>query len=148
MITNREYLKDLINYLNENTEKHYKMECFTLKLPNIIYDSKLHKWVENGVKCAGVIAITSDNFDFIELSINQNKQLVCPEEYKDFYRKSNFILCFGPSKETLDFNTILDSEAKIRDFYGLDKTLFENFISDKGYTHKYSLKRKYMVYFR
>lgn len=148
MITNREYLEDLINYLNENTEKHYKLECFTLKLPNIEYDNKMHKWVEKGTKGAGVIAIISNDFDFIELSVLHNKQLISPEEYKNFYLESDFILCFGPSEEALNFNGILDSEAKISNFYGLNDSLFEDFVNEKGYTEKYQKRKKYMVYYK
>ena len=121
-MTVRAFLNSAAQYLTEKKKTTYSVKCFNYPVqmvgmgthsdyPVEYYESELE----------GVICIARDDFDVDNIF---QGYLCYPEEYPEFYKSRDFILCFGP-KKNLDFNEILDSEIDFKNhkIYGSSLTV-------------------------
>ena len=117
-MTVRDFLYTTAQYMTEQKGVSYSVKCFNYPVqyegvgthseyPVEYYEPELE----------GVICIVREDFD-VE---NIFQGFLCyPEEYPEFYKSGDFILCYGP-KKNLNFEEILDSEINLKshNFYGL-----------------------------
>lgn len=112
MLTVKEYLENIIEILNSNSDKEYVIKCFEYDIEYGFFSEKT-TFVKTDKKREKVIAITTDVFDVQGMF---QGFLTYPEEYPDFYSEGNFILCFGPS-DHLDFDEVMNREITDMDLY-------------------------------
>ena len=116
----REFLNSTAKYLTENKNETYSVKCFNYPVEYVGMGTHSDFPVEfYEPELEGVICIAKDDFDVEQIF---QGYLCYPEEYPEFYKSTDFILCFGPEKD-LDFEKILDSEIDLKNqiFYGLDE---------------------------
>ena len=117
----REFLNGAAKYLTEHKNALYSVKCFNY--PVEYYEPELE----------GVICIARDDFDIEHIF---QGYLCYPEEYPEFYRSRDFILCFGPQKN-LDFEEILESnfDFEKHEIYGLAESQISK-VRKKYIAHK------------
>lgn len=119
-ITVKEYLENIIKILNEITNKEYEIKCFEYPIDYDIDGTRKDLALGSNTKQEGVIALTPKGYDTKKIF---QGYLCYPDKYQDFYKLGNFILCYGPSAETLNSSQVL--QRKVSDmnlfasFYGL-----------------------------
>ena len=117
----REFLNTTAEYLTELKNTPYSVKCFNYPIEYEGIGTHSDYPVEYyGPQLEGVICITTDNYNVEEMF----QGFLCyPDEYPEFYKSKDFILCYGPEKD-LDFEKVLDSEINIKThkFYGLNRT--------------------------
>ena len=114
----RDFLNSAAKYLTENKNETYSVKCFNYPVEYVGMGTHSDFPVEfYEPELEGVICIAKDDFDVEQIF---QGYLCYPEEYPEFYKSTDFILCFGPEKD-LDFEKILDSEMdfKNQEIYGL-----------------------------
>ena len=114
----REFLNGTAKYLTEHKNAPYSVKCFNYPVQCVGVGTHSDYPVEYyEPELEGVICIARDDFDIEHIF---QGYLCYPEEYPEFYRSRDFILCFGPQKN-LDFEEILESEFDFENhiIYGL-----------------------------
>ena len=119
--TINDYLQVIVDELNTKFEKEYVIKCFKYLVKYESYGTRHDFPLDEKEQLEGVISITTKDFDVQ----NMFQGYLCyPDEYSEFYDNGDFILCFGPSKELLDFNSVLRKNVEDFDlynnFYGLN----------------------------
>ena len=114
----REFLNGTAKYLTEHKNAPYSVKCINYPVQYVGVGTHSDYPVEYyEPELEGVICIARDDFDIEHIF---QGYLCYPEEYPEFYRSRDFILCFGPQKN-LDFEEILESEFDFENhiIYGL-----------------------------
>ena len=120
-MTVRDFLNSAAQYLTEKKKTTYSVKCFNYPVQMVGVGSHSDYPVEYyEPELEGVICIARDDFDIDNIF---QGYLCYPEEYPEFYKRRDFILCFGP-KKNLDFDEILDSEIDLKNhkIYGLGES--------------------------
>ena len=117
----REFLNSAADYLTELKNTPYSVKCFNYPVQYVGVGTHSDYPVEYyEPESEGVICIARDDFDIEKIF----QGFLCyPEEYPEFYKSRDFILCFGP-KKNLDFEKILESEFDFKNhiIYGLGES--------------------------
>lgn len=113
-----EFLNAAAKYLTEHKNVPYAVKCFNYPIQYVgvgTYSDYPVEYYEPELE--GVICIARYDFDIEHIF---QGYLCYPEEYPEFYRSREFILCFGPQKN-LDFEKVLESEYDFEnhEIYGL-----------------------------
>ena len=130
----REFLNGVAKYLTEHKSVPYSVKCFNYPVQYVGVGTHSDYPVEYyEPELEGVICIAKDDFDVEHIF---QGYLCYPEEYPEFYKSRDFILCFGPEKD-LDFKKILDSDIDLKNhiFYGLCESQVSK-VRKKYMTHK------------
>ena len=114
----RDFLNVAAEYLTEHKNTPYSVKCINYPIQYVgvgTHSDYPVEYYEPTIE--GVICIARNDFDIEHIF---QGYLCYPEEYQDFYKKRDFILCFGPQKD-LDFEKILESEFDFNNhgIYGL-----------------------------
>lgn len=126
MLTVKEYLENIVEILNSNSDKKYVIKCFEYPVQYGFLEEEI--FVNEFVENEKFIAITTDDFDMNDMF---QGFLTYPEEYPHFYSEGNFILCFHLPDE-LGFGAAMNIEVKdidlCKDFHGFInfESLFQN----------------------
>ena len=129
-----EFLNGTAKYLTEHKNVPYSVKCFNYPIQYIGVGTHSDDPVEYyEPELEGVICIARDDFDVEHIF---QGYLCYPEEYPEFYRSRDFILCFGPQKN-LDFEEILESEFDFENhiIYGLAESQISK-VRKKYIAHK------------
>ena len=130
----RDFLNGAAEYLTEHKNVPYSVKCFNYPVQYVGVGTHSDYPVEYyEPELEGVICIAKDDFDVEHIF---QGYLCYPEEYPEFYKSRDFILCFGPEK-ALDFEKILDSDFDLTDhiFYGLGESQISK-VRKKYISHK------------
>ena len=130
----REFLNGVAKYLTEHKNAPYSVKCFHYPVQYVGVGTHSDYPVEYyEPELEGVICIARDDFDIEHIF---QGYLCYPEEYPEFYRSRDFILCFGPQKN-LDFEEILESDFDFEnhEIYGLAESQISK-VRKKYIAHK------------